>query len=143
MLYDLSKPLDAERFNARAKALAGRGVVVELTEKTKRTLPQNAYLHLIIGVVAMETGNTIDYCKEVYFKRMVNPALFLRDVNDPLAGKVSILRSSTDLAKEEMSNAIDRFKKWAAENGIYIPEPGDAQRIAEIQLEMDRCRKYL
>lgn len=70
MLYNLSIPLDRERFAARANALLQKGSVVELTEKTLRTHNQNSYLHLIIGVVAMEVGVTLEYAKKEYFKKL-------------------------------------------------------------------------
>lgn len=144
MLFNLSSDLDRDRFRTRAAALYKRGSVVELTERTKRTKPQNSYLHLVIGVVAMETGNTLEYTKQHYFKEAANAELFVRTKEDNvLRRQVAILRSSADLSVEEMSLAIDRFKRWAAGNGIYIPEQGDETRLQEIMLEMDRCRAYL
>ena len=44
---------------------------------------------------------------------------------------------------EQMSTAIDRFKRWAAENGIYIPDPEDAARLQDIEIQMARLRRYL
>lgn len=44
---------------------------------------------------------------------------------------------------EEMRVAIDRFQRWAAENGIYIPEPGDEERLRDIEIEMGRLRQWL
>lgn len=143
MLYNLANELDRRRFDSRAQSLTKRGRIVDLTEKTLRTSSQNSYLHLCIGVVAMETGNTVAYCKEHYFKRLVNPEIFLRKREDPLAGTVVETRSSADLSKTEMSDAIDRFKRWAAENGIYIPEPGDEALLQDIEIEMCRNAAYL
>lgn len=54
-----------------------------------------------------------------------------------------MLRSSKDLTKEEMSTAIDRFKRWASEQGIYIPEPEDTERLREIEVEMGRMQRWL
>lgn len=143
MTYDLSTAYDRQRFETRVRNLVGKGAAVELTEKAVRSLNQNAYLHAIIGVVAMETGNTLDYAKAEYFKRLVNPSLFVLEKDDKLAGKVTYLRSSASLTKEEMGIAIDRFKRWAAENGIYLPEPGDKELLASIEIEMAKNRRYL
>lgn len=143
MTYNLSNELDRKRFQAKVEAFAKRGAVVELGEKVTRTRAQNSYLHKLIGIVAMETGNTIDYCKEVYFKRIANASVFVKDKEDPIAGKVTFVRSSTDLTKEEMSDAIERFKRWGAENGFYLPSPGDESLLAEIEAEMERMKKYL
>lgn len=143
MQYDLSNSLQRQTFSARCDALLGKGCVVDLTEKTFRSRNQNSYLHLLIGVVAMETGNTLDYCKEWYFKRLCNKDLFITTKADRYAGQVEILRSSADLTQEEMSTAIDRFKRWGAENGIYMPSPGDEELLKEIAIEMGRVKSYL
>mgnify|MGYP002519981192 CR=1 FL=1 len=143
MTYDLSKELDRQRFQARAAILAKRGAAVELSERAFRSRNQNNYLHLLIGVVAMETGTTLPYCKEVYFKRLANKDLFVSVRRDQYAGEVEILRSSTDLTKEEMSLAIDRFKRWAYEQGIAIPEQGDDELLKEAMIEMGRNRAYI
>lgn len=143
MQYVLSSELDKQRFITRADSLIKKGAIVELTEKAQRTKLQNNYLHLIIGVVAMETGNTIEYTKQEYFKRLVNAPIFAQEKEDRFLGKVTVLRSSADLSKEEMRTAIDRFQRWAAENGIYIPEPADVERLREIEIEMGRLRAYL
>ena len=143
MQYDLSNTLQRQTFSTRCDALLGKGCVVELTEKTFRSRNQNSYLHLLIGVVAMETGNTLDYCKEWYFKRLCNRDLFITTREDRYAGQVEIVRSSADLTQEEMSMAIDRFKRWGAENGIYMPSPGDEQLLKEIAIEMGRVKSFL
>lgn len=143
MQYDLSRELDIERFVTRANALLQKRCVVDLTEKTIRTPNQNRYLHLLIGIVAMETGVTLDYAKREYFKRLVNKDLFVVKVKDRFAGDVDTIRSSADLNKEEMSMAIDRFKRWGAENGWYLPNPDDESLLKEIEIEMGRLKMYL
>ena len=143
MTYDLSNARHLAQFLTRASAFERRGASVELREVTGRTKAQNSYLHLILGVVAIETGNTLAYTKDVYFKRLVNPDIFVKEVNDIYVGKVRTVRSSADLTVETMSEAIDRFKRWAAEQGIYIPEPEDAERLKDIEMEMGRMKSYL
>lgn len=143
MFYNLSMPLDRERFTTRANALLQKGSVVELTEKTLRTHNQNSYLHLIIGVVAMEVGVTLEYAKREYFKKLVNGDLFIRKEHDRFSGEIEVIRSSADLTIEEMSMAIDRFKRWGAENGFYLPNPEDKDLLKYIEIEMGRMRQYL
>lgn len=143
MTYDLSNPRHLAQFEARVRRLTGAGSSVELRELSGRTKAQNSYLHLILGVVAMETGNSLAYTKDIYFKRLVNPDIFVREVEDLYVGKVKTVLSSADLSVETMSNAIDKFKRWAAENGIYIPEPEDAERLKDIELEMGRMKSFL
>lgn len=143
MQYNLSNQLDRERFKKRCNFLFTKGAVVELTEMTAKTLQQNSYLHLLIGVVALETGNTMEYTKREYFKRLVNPDLFVVSKNDPFAGAVADLKSICDLTKEEISIAIDRFKRWGNENGFYLPNPNDEALLRDIAIEMGRQRAYL
>ena len=143
MLYNLSQQYDIDKLRMKLELDIRRGAVVEYARKEQRTPGQNRYLHLVIGVVAMETGNDLQFTKEQYFKRLVNPALFVRTKEDGFAGKVEYLLSSRDLTTEQMSEAIDRFKRWAAENGIYIPDPEDAARLQDIEIQMARMRRYL
>ena len=143
MQYNLATDLDQERFVNRANALLQKGVIVELTEKTFRSPNQNRYLHLLIGVVAMDTGVGLEYAKREYFKRLVNKDLFVIKKSDRFAGEIEDLRSSADLTIEEMSMAIDRFKRWGAENGFYMPNPEDTALLKEIEIEMGRLKMYL
>lgn len=143
MTYNLANEFQRKAFLARCEDCLEKSAVVELTAKTFRSRNQNSYLHLLIGVVAMDTGTTIAYAKEVYFKRLCNKDLFIKEETDLYCGKVQVIRSTADLTKEEMSMAIDRFKKWGAENGIYLPNPGDEALLREIEIEMGRNRAYL
>ena len=64
MVYDLSSDFQRKSFLARIDNLIEKGAVVELTEKAFRSPNQNRYLHLLIGVVAIETGNTLEDAKK-------------------------------------------------------------------------------
>lgn len=143
MQYDLSSDFQRKAFLARVDNLMEKGAVVELTEKAFRSLNQNRYLHLLIGVVAMETGNTLEDAKRWYFKETCNSDLFHVQHRDKMGNYIDHIRSSAELTKEEMSIAIDRFKRWGAENGIYMPNPDDASLLREIEIEMGRMKTYL
>ena len=143
MLLDLNNALDLEKFKAKVAKCLRDKPVVELCEKTPRTSSQNRYLHLLIGLVAIEVGVTLDYAKEEYFKKLINKDIFCVDVEDKFCGRVCRLRSSADLTKEETSIAIDRFKQWGREQGMYMPEPNDAELLRMIEVEMGRMRRYL
>lgn len=143
MQYDLTSDFQKKAFLSRVDNCLERGAVVELTEKVFRSKNQNNYLHLLIGVVAMETGNTLAYVKEWYFKKLCNKDLFITSRVDKYVGQIEEIRSSADLTKEEMSMAIDRFKRWGAENGMYMPSPGDETLLREIAIEMGRNKAYL
>ena len=93
MIYDLNKPLDRDRFAARVQHLMDRSAMVEMTEKAYRTGNQNRYLHALIGAVALEVGETLDYVKRVYYKMTANYSLFVLVKDDKLLGEqVTVLR---------------------------------------------------
>lgn len=146
MIYDLNTDIDRIRYEKRVKSLLDRRTVVELSErKPKRTTPQNAYLHLLLGEFAMQTGNTLDWVKSEYFKRHCNAELFVVRKRDELTHReVEVLRSSRDLDTGEMTTAIDRFKHWAAaECGIDLPDAEDREWLGYIEREMQHNREWL
>ena len=143
MVYDLSSDFQRKSFLARIDNLIEKGAVVELTEKAFRSPNQNRYLHLLIGVVAIETGNTLEDAKKWYFKETCNSDLFHVQHRDKMGNYIDHIRSTAELTKEEMSMAIDRFKRWGAENGIYMPNPEDIHLLKQIEIEMGRMKSYL
>jgi hypothetical protein len=144
MIYDLSKPLDREKFKVRVNHLFAQGKQVELTEKTFRSLRQNSYLHCLLGILAIDQGLTIDYVKEFYYKRLVNPDIFVVTKEDKILGKVEILRSSKDLTKEEMRISIDKLRNWASsELGCYLPSADGESLLQQAEMEIQRYRSYL
>lgn len=145
MIYNLSSPLDKANFLLRAKKLADSGVIVDLTEKKpRRSLPQNKYLHVILAYFGTQTGNTLEWVKQQYYKKLVNPDLFIREKEDKYLGKIKVLRSSADLDTSEMSLSVERFRNWAAqEAGIYIPSADEAILIQQMEIEIERSKEFL
>lgn len=145
MLYDLSNELQAAQFNTRAASLVKKGVIVDLTEKKpRRSTNQNSYLHVILSYFAVETGNTLEWVKQQYFKKLVNPSIFIRETTDKYLGKMKILRSSADLDVGEMSTAITRFRNWSSsEVGVYLPSADEERLIQLMQIEIERNKEYI
>lgn len=143
MQYDLTSDFQRKAFMARVDYLFEKSAVVELTEKTFRSPNQNRYLHLLLGVVAIETGNSLEDVKREYFKGIVNPDIFRSWRTDTRGNTIAVYRSTAAVSKEEMSTAIDRFKRWGAENGIYMPNPDDESLLKAIEIEMGRMKTYL
>ena len=144
MLYDLGSILDRSRFKSRCNDLYRRGCVVELTEKSRRTPAQNRYLHLILGWFALEYGETLDYVKREYFKRLVSPDLFVFRKDDRFLGETEVLRSTRDLTKEQLTIAITRFRDWSSrEAGVYLPEANEDEFLRAVEVELSRRQIYL
>ena len=125
--------------------LVKRGCTIELSEKkAKRSLSQNRYLHLLLGYFASQTGNTLEWVKQQYYKKLCNPDLFIGEREDLFLGRVKYVRSSSDLRTDEMNLSIERFRNWsAAEAGIYLPEATSEAEIAALQVEVERYKTYL
>lgn len=145
MVYDTSNPLDKANFLLRAKKLAESGKVIELTEKKpRRSLPQNKYLHVLLAYFGTQTGNTLEWVKQQYYKKLVNPDLFIREKEDKYLGKIKVLRGSADLDTSEFSLSIERFRNWASqEAGIYLPSADEYIIIQQMEIEIERNKEYL
>lgn len=145
MIYNLSNTLDVRNAKTRLDLLVKRGSVIELTEKKpRRSLNQNAYLHLLLGYFASQTGNTLEWVKQQYYKKLCNPDIFIGEREDKFLGKMKYVRSSADLRTDEMNLTIERFRNWAAsEAGIYLPDPTNEAELAALQVEVERYKTYL
>ena len=124
MNYDLSVKEDRRKFILRANSLLkNQRNNVALQDESSRTLNQNSYIHVLCRILALETGVTEEYAKQVYFKRFANSEIFIHVTKDAVTGKmITMYRSVSELNITEMRRAIDNFLKWAADNGYYLPE---------------------
>jgi len=143
MRYDLSDELSRRSFTARVKRFLDKGSYVELTDKSRRSLSQNSYLHAILTVLALETGATVETVKREIYKKRLNPDLYLVKKIDPVLGLYETYRSSRELTTEEMNLSIQRYKQFCAENGIYVPEPGDTELLRQIEIEEAKFQQFL
>jgi len=138
MVYYLHDDLSKNKLIARFNYLLEHAVLVELTDISKRSTAQNSYLHVVLGSVALYLGEPLEYVKQEIYKKMVNPELYVIEKHNKFLGYIETVRSSKDLNTEEMSRSIDRFRKWAAEMGIYTPSPEDLEAISRISAEMSQ-----
>ena len=124
MNYDLTDKEQRKRFIRYANSLLkNQRTLVSLEDHSNRTISQNCYIHVLCRILASDTGVTEYYAKQVYFKELANPDIFVHMTKDALTGKmVKTIRSSTDLSVQEMSRAISSFIMWAAEQGYKLPE---------------------
>lgn len=145
MIYDFGKQFDIERAKKRLDSLIERRAVVDITDKSRFTVSQNSYLHVCIGIVALETGVTLEYAKQKYFKRIANREMFyIGKFIDPVTGEeCGKWRSTASLTKEEMTLALDRWRDWAARQGWYIPTPEEHAAILQAKIEMEKNKRWL
>lgn len=145
MMYNTSNPLEVQNLRLRIDKLIAKGSMVEVVEKKARSLKSNAYLHTILSYFGLQTGNTLSEVKELYYKRICNPDLFVRSKHDNILGKDrEYLRSTTELTQEEMSLSIDRFRTWASQTAeIYIPSSEEYIALLHIQHDLEQAKGYL
>lgn len=94
----------------------GTKMVLDIEKKkNKRSLSQNAFYFLYLGVIENETGNTVDDLHEL-FKRK-----FLKPVEKTIMGQqIRLPNSTTNLSKHEFSEYLDRI---CALTNVPIPDP--------------------
>ena len=97
-----------------------------------------------MGYFATQTGDTPEWVKQQYFKKLCNPDIFIGDRHDRFLGTVKYIRSSSELTTDQMNMAIERFRNWAAaEAGIYLPDPLSHEEILLMQIEVEKHRSNL
>lgn len=147
MKYDLSHQSEIERARERFNALVDKGQgILEITLLSeKRTLKQNAYLHVILSLFACQYGESEEYVKQMYFKRHVNTDIFIQKKWDKVQQKeLYYLRSTSELTKEELQIAIERFRNWSSIHaGIYLPSSEEHRLLQLAQIEIERNKTYL
>lgn len=145
MLYNLRNEYERRRFQETAAALTEAGARVELTRKAeRRTLAQNAYLHVLLGYYATEFGLTREEVKFEVFKKECNTELFEAERVNRRGQTVRYIRSTRDLTTAELTTAIERFRNYsAAVAGLYLPEPNEEEALFYAQQQIELCKEYL
>ncbi|TWP31915.1 hypothetical protein ETU08_00205 [Apibacter muscae] len=146
MIYDTSIPEKRKLAIDRINHLLKKKAKIEIVEKRRnRTYSQNNYLHLILSWFALNYGETLEYIKQIIFKRQVNKDLFLIEGVDKKTGEViKYCKSTTTLNTKELTTAIERFRNFSAkEFELYLPEPKDLNHLEEIQNEIELNKEYL
>ena len=137
MIYDLNDPrqyMDALDFIEHAKQ---NNIQISLENKKQQsTTQQNKYYWLILRYFGLQYGCTKTEA-EYYFKQICNPDIFCRKKKDKEDRIIYIVRSTSQLTKQEMISAINNFSVWCSQRQIELPRPEDKEmlRYAEQQVE--------
>jgi hypothetical protein len=146
MIYNPTNEIDAQRSVEKLKYFIKKKKVFELKQKqVSKTYPQLKYVHLIMGWFALEYGETLEYIKLEYFKKLVNPTIFEYEYINRKTGEIRIeYKSLADVTKDELTLAINRFRDYSSkEAGIYLPEPNDLAIMQQIEIELTNNKQYL
>lgn len=143
--FDLNNPYDRQQFKEKVEHALSKGYLVELKRKTtQRSLAQNSYLHVLLGYFASEFGYTLEEVKIDIFKRTCNKEIFERERLNRRGQKVRYVRSSTELDKREMTEAIERFRNYSsARCGLYLPSPNEGEALFYAQQQIERYKEFM
>lgn len=105
---------------------------IEVYEKKPvRSLKANAYYHVVLNIIAIDTGHTHEQLHEICKKKFNGDIIHL-----PKGGMEMIGNTTTNLDQTEFFAYVNRVKQWAQDEfGITIPDISrlDDRTIAEIQ----------
>ena len=146
MKYSLDNAVSKAKARFYFDKLCDSGAFIELKKiSPTRSSNQNRYLHLLFNYLALEYGETTDYVKQYFFKQVCNPAIFAVTYQNEKQGyKRKTWRSTADLDSKEMTEAIERFRNWAAkEAGIYLPAPNEQEFLKSIEEQISQYQNWL
>ncbi len=137
MIFNLANQQDLAKAREYLNQIARLGKRVEIVRKAEhRTLPQNAYLHLILGYFGTQTGYTLSEAKVLY--KRLNPDLYLYEKNG-----AKFMRSSADLSKEDMTKTIERFMEYSEGKGISLPRANNQEFLDLATNTVEAQKSYL
>ena len=130
MLLDFSNSIDVGRARAYLDKLVKEKKRCEIKAiRERRTIRQNAYLHVCLGMFCTETGYTVDEAKELF--SLQNPDEFRYAKNG-----VSFRKPTSEMNTKEMTNFIELIRSMAYDQlGLYIPT---SQEYLENQFQIER-----
>lgn len=135
MKLDLSIDYDKNKATTYMGKLMDKGCMVELKEiKEKRSISQNAYLHVCFSIIALETGYSLQEAK-VLMKRAYGEGMVYVKNNQ------KFLRSTADLDTLEMTHFIDWLRSFSLDQwGCYIPT---SEEYLQNQNHIERQIQYV
>lgn len=132
MKLNLSNIVDQKKAVTYLTKLLEGEKLIELKEiKKVRTLRQNAYLHVIITLYAIEFGSTLEEAK-TDLKRECS---FMRYENN---GR-HYLKSTAKLDTKELTEFIEWLRNYSSLNGCYLPT---SEEYLEQKFNIDRSIEY-
>jgi len=136
MKYNLNNSLELNQFTARSAKLVDLGAKVELKQiRAPKTVKQNRYLHVVIGLWAINYGYTLPEAKTL-LKRKAG-LYYTKGTNQ-------FLMSTADLDSKELSNFIEVIRTSASLDGCYIPTAEEyLLNKYSIDKEINTNNKYL
>ena len=143
MKYDLRNSHDVAEANRLLAQLTVDQKIVEIKEvKPRRSLQQNAYLHLLISAFGAHFGYPADQAKALYKRLPGNKELYVQRF-DHNGVQFEYERSSAKLDKEEMAKSINTLKEWSAKMGYPLPDATDIEALRRLENYVEQHSRYL
>lgn len=141
MKFNTANTIEAQKAFAHLLHLTEKQRIVEVKSvSTHRSLNQNSFLHLLLSAFSLETGNQLHASKDLY--KWINKDIYYS--KKKIGGEVFVtIRSSADLSKEEMTQTIERFREWSAEQGYPLPTAENEAELRSIENSMEKNGYYL
>jgi hypothetical protein len=141
MRFNLSLPHDARNAAVEFTRLMDLGANIELKKvAVRRSLPQNRYLHLLLGAFGAHFGLSREEAKMEY-KRVNKDLYFYRRI--VMDETKEYVRSSRDLTKDQMTKSIERFRAFAELHGCPLPAATDQAWLQNIENVIEQMEQYL
>lgn len=143
MKYNLSSSHDIAEAQRLLSQLTVDGKVVEIKEvKPRRSLQQNAYLHLLLSAFGSHLGMSLDEAKAVYKRLPGNKEIYVKHFErDGIKFEYEL--SSAKLDKAQMQKSIDVLREWSEKMGYPLPLATDQEWLRQIENMAEQHERYL
>lgn len=106
----------------------GKDIRITIERKRKqRSMSQNAYYFGVVvplvQAMLVDYGNDVDP-EETHAFLKEHVGKLVSAIADKDGKRIAIVKSSATLSTVEWEAYMERIKRWAAENGTFIPDPG-------------------
>ena len=135
MLYNSKHRIELRKMFMYIRKLIKSNSIIEVINKSKRTISQNSYLHVLFGLYGIEYGWKLKEAKTV-IKRELG---YYYEKN----GEKFLFKTS-EMTTKEMSVFIDKFLKFASEQGCLLPDANEHKdNFSYYHNEIEKMQKYL
>lgn len=132
ILFDTEDEATKEKLLHELRDLPdGKYEVVIKKNRVIRSLKANGYYHVILNIIATETGYDRDQLHEICKRKFNGDVIMFKDGSLEIVGK-----TTTDLDTAEFAAYVNRVKMWCQDEwNIIIPEQRDVDYIKWMQIE--------
>jgi hypothetical protein len=131
-LYKAKDEASHKEIGKKLRELPEGTYVIEIKKnQAVRSLSANKYYHLILNIIAIDTGHTHEELHEALKLKFNCKVIFF-----PKGGSQVVGNSTADLDTKEFAGYVNRVKQWALDEfSIQIPEPKDVDYKRWMEIE--------